>query len=757
MADKGFGVEEVNLIGASGTPTIESPNNLNLDANTVAISTNATIGGWFTSELRTADGYNVGVGTTVPSDPAHSSNTTILNAGIVTANYIYGDGSNLTNVIGVGTGVDIQSFDAEVGTATTINFGKGLFIDVSTSKGIVTVTSSSSGGDNIFSSLGGVYASHSETSNGAYSLVGIGSTYVELPPIFEANAGSYDYYGATMACSADGNTVIIGAFGDEISGGANSETGLVYVYDRVGTFFNLVGILTGTNTQTYDFFGADVACSASGKTIVVGASVGNSPNTNTDSGVAYIFDRDGNNFNVIGILTGRHSTDEFDAYGNTVACSADGNVIAISAPRSEIPGANSADGMVYVYDRDGNNFNEVGILTGTGGDFGGSLAINANGSTIVVGASTAFHPILTTTKTGMAYVYDRQFTVDATGSVGIGTTYSQVGILTGTYSTEESDYYGGSVATNADGSTIIIGAFGDEIDAANHKGVVYVYDRESNSADFINVGLGTTFREVGILTGSNPSNSSLSYAFDYFGSRVDCSADGNIIAVSAPGDEIEGSNPTPSGSGVIYTFNRHGDIFTEVGIITSSFDEDVRTQLGHSLACSKDMKHIYAGKKAPGLVPDFRYVIPFDQATVANDQITIREDGILINGDLNVTGDITAFYTSDERLKDDITLIEDPLAKVISISGNTFNWNDKSKKRGNDTGLIAQEVESLKLPGLVVTRDNGYLAVDYHKVVPLLVEAIKELSEDRNIITSKNGVKYRLVVDDDGNLSTEKV
>ena len=45
MAEKGFGVKEINLIGASGTPTIESPNNLNLNAVNVAISTNATVGG----------------------------------------------------------------------------------------------------------------------------------------------------------------------------------------------------------------------------------------------------------------------------------------------------------------------------------------------------------------------------------------------------------------------------------------------------------------------------------------------------------------------------------------------------------------------------------------------------------------------------------------------------------------------------------------------------------------------------------------
>jgi len=98
-----------------------------------------------------------------------------------------------------------------------------------------------------------------------------------------------------------------------------------------------------------------------------------------------------------------------------------------------------------------------------------------------------------------------------------------------------------------------------------------------------------------------------------------------------------------------------------------------------------------------------------------------------IAGILSVTDDITAFWSSDERLKDNIAPIDDPLAKVVSISGNTFDWNDKSNKSGHDVGLIAQEIEKV-LPEAVTTRDNGYLAVDYHKVVPLLVEAVKELS-----------------------------
>ena len=98
-----------------------------------------------------------------------------------------------------------------------------------------------------------------------------------------------------------------------------------------------------------------------------------------------------------------------------------------------------------------------------------------------------------------------------------------------------------------------------------------------------------------------------------------------------------------------------------------------------------------------------------------------------ITGDLTVTGDITAFYTSDERLKSNVTPIDDPLAKVLSISGNTYDWNEKSGKEGHDVGVIAQEVLKV-LPEAVTTRDNGYLAVDYQRIVPLLVEAIKELS-----------------------------
>ena len=107
MAEKGFGVKEVNLIGASGTPTITSPNNLNLNAVNVAISTNASIGGNLTVT------GNVGIaGTLTYEDVTNIDSIGIITArtglkvlagganvvGVVTATSFTGSGANLTSL-----------------------------------------------------------------------------------------------------------------------------------------------------------------------------------------------------------------------------------------------------------------------------------------------------------------------------------------------------------------------------------------------------------------------------------------------------------------------------------------------------------------------------------------------------------------------------------------------------------------------------------------------------------------------------------
>jgi hypothetical protein len=109
-------------------------------------------------------------------------------------------------------------------------------------------------------------------------------------------------------------------------------------------------------------------------------------------------------------------------------------------------------------------------------------------------------------------------------------------------------------------------------------------------------------------------------------------------------------------------------------------------------------------------------------------------------GEIRATGDITAFYSSDIRLKENIQPIQNALEKVESISGNTYDWKEGFEEmhshKGNDVGVIAQEIEEI-LPQIVTNRDNGYKAVQYEKIVPLLIEAIKELSAKIKLLENK--------------------
>ena len=100
-------------------------------------------------------------------------------------------------------------------------------------------------------------------------------------------------------------------------------------------------------------------------------------------------------------------------------------------------------------------------------------------------------------------------------------------------------------------------------------------------------------------------------------------------------------------------------------------------------------------------------------------------------GRIDAANDVVAFSTSDIRLKDNIKSIDKALDKVNSIQGIEFDWIEKEEVHGNsghDIGVIAQEIEKV-LPDIVTTRDNGYKAVKYEKIVPLLIEAIKDLSK----------------------------
>jgi hypothetical protein len=104
----------------------------------------------------------------------------------------------------------------------------------------------------------------------------------------------------------------------------------------------------------------------------------------------------------------------------------------------------------------------------------------------------------------------------------------------------------------------------------------------------------------------------------------------------------------------------------------------------------------------------------------------ITANGTISGSLINSSGDIVAFQSSDEQLKDNLTYILNPIEKVKQIGGYEFDWNDKQDiYQGHDIGVVAQEVEKV-IPELVRKNSNGYKAVKYEKLVPLLIESIKD-------------------------------
>ena len=111
-------------------------------------------------------------------------------------------------------------------------------------------------------------------------------------------------------------------------------------------------------------------------------------------------------------------------------------------------------------------------------------------------------------------------------------------------------------------------------------------------------------------------------------------------------------------------------------------------------------------------------------------------------GEIRATNNVTAYYSSDERLKDNVQTIENALNKISQIRGVEFDWNNLQEPedgyfvRKHDIGVIAQEVEKV-LPEVVGTRKDGIKAVKYDRLVPLLIEAIKELKAEIDNLKGK--------------------
>ena len=115
-------------------------------------------------------------------------------------------------------------------------------------------------------------------------------------------------------------------------------------------------------------------------------------------------------------------------------------------------------------------------------------------------------------------------------------------------------------------------------------------------------------------------------------------------------------------------------------------------------------------------------------------------------GEIRAGNEITAYYSSDRRLKNNITVIENALDKIRTLQGVMFDWNDDVVEsrggedgyfvRRHDTGIIAQDVEAV-LPEVVVDRADGFKAVKYEKLAGLIIQAINELANEVDELKKK--------------------
>ena len=319
----------------------------------------------------------------------------------------------------------------------------------------------------------------------AYVFTRSGGVWTVQQKLTASDAEQADFFGFSVSIS--GNTVVIGASGDD------SARGSAYVFTRSGTLWTEQQKLTAPDGETGDGFGRGV--SVSGDTAIIGANADDAAR-----GSAYVFTRSGTVWTGQQKLTASDGSAD-DLFGFSVLVSGD---TAFVGARGNDVGLNGDQGAAYVFIRSGNVWTEQQRLTasdgGTGDAFGFSLAVS--GETVVIGA--LFDDLAANVDQGSAYVFNRN------GSVW--TEQQKLAASDGS----ANDQFGAGVAISGD--MVVIGASRHDIAANIDQGSAYIFTRS-----------GTTWTGQQKVTASDGASN------DFFGRSIALS--GNNALIGAYGDE----------------------------------------------------------------------------------------------------------------------------------------------------------------------------------------------------------------------------
>jgi hypothetical protein len=401
-----------------------------------------------------------------------------------------------------------------------------------------------------------------------------------------SNTEAGDLFGFAMALSADGRVLAVSSPGEDsnaigIDGNQQNNgaeiAGAVYIFARAAGSWVQEAYVKASNTKENGGFGEALSLSADGRTLAVGAPTEASAATGVNgdqdnddapnAGAVYVFTRSADGWSQQAYVKASNTEIE-DLFGMALALSADGNTLVVGAEGEasvargvngdQISNAAPISGAVYVFSRAADQWSQQAYLkasnTAQNDSFGAALALSADGDTLAVGAAgedSAAQGVNgdesneAALGAGAAYVFSR--------TAGL---WQQQAYLK-TSNSEALDFFGHALALNADGNTLAVtavgesssatGVNGDQRDnAALRAGAVYVFTRA-----------GKTWSQQAYM---KPSNTG---AGDFFGTSLSLSADGNTLAIAAPGeasaaDGIAGDQNDESvvNAGAVYVFVR---------------------------------------------------------------------------------------------------------------------------------------------------------------------------------------------------------
>lgn len=395
---------------------------------------------------------------------------------------------------------------------------------------------------------------------------------------------------------------------------SQTDAGAVYVFTDDGDGWRQTAYLKAFNTGSGDGFGTSLALSADGSTLAVGAPFEASAATGIDgdglddsapeAGAVYVFVRQGDTW-VQQAYVKAENADEGDRFGTSLALSADGNTLAIGV-EGEDSAATGIDGnaddesafeagAVYVFSRDGSAWRRAAYLkasnTDSGDRFGIAVALTGDGDTLVVGAHG---------EDSIAAEVDGDQEDDSASGAGAAYVFvydgawHQQAYLKGVRSHAEAAF-GCAVSISDDGDTIAVGAAGDASAASGldsdpndgsrpYAGAAHVFRRE-----------GSTWRYEAYLKASHPD------AGDEFGHHLHLSASGDVLAVGAAleasagaGFDADPSDDSASASGAVYVFTHDGEAWAQRAFVKAPHP-DPGDRFGWSVALSADGAQLAVG------------------------------------------------------------------------------------------------------------------------------------------------------------------